>query len=412
MGEFITFLGNNLADFWTYTGFANATVGHVVMLLVGLFFIYLAVAKEFEPMLLIPIGFGMLIGNIPFNMEAGLKVGTFISPHLIDFEERIMVDGRQISREDVTRIGNVLLEQEFGVTPTMFDYCVLMAVLYFKEQNCDLVIMETGLGGRLDSTNALGNPVVSVITRIGYDHMNILGNTIEEIAREKAGIIKAGVPVVIAPQESEALAVLQRAAAAKGVRARCVQEKDLQGAKALQPGLLGAYQRENAATAMCAAQVAWTRCRIEKEKMKTVIARGIHRAVWPGRMEILSTEPFLMVDGAHNSNGIHALRTSLEELYPEEKFHFVMGVMADKDYEKMIGELLPIAMDFVTVTPESARALQGETLAEDIRKQGVPAHAITKVAEIPELLTPKEKTIALGSLYFIGELKSVYQNRT
>ena len=143
--------------------------------------------------------------------EAGLKVGTFISPHLIDFEERIMVDGRQISREDVTRIGNVLLEQEFGVTPTMFDYCVLMAVLYFKEQNCDLVIMETVLGGRLDSTNALGNPVVSVITRIGYDHMNILGNTIEEIAQEKAGIIKAGVPVVIAPQESEALAVLQRA---------------------------------------------------------------------------------------------------------------------------------------------------------------------------------------------------------
>lgn len=185
--------------------------------------------------------------------EAGLKVGTFISPHLIDFEERIMVDGRQISREDVTRIGNVLLEQEFGVTPTMFDYCVLMAVLYFKEQNCDLVIMETGLGGRLDSTNALGNPVVSVITRIGYDHMNILGNTIEEIAQEKAGIIKAGVPVVIAPQESEALAVLQRAAAAKGVRARCVQENDLQRAKAVQPGLLGAYQRENAATAMCAA---------------------------------------------------------------------------------------------------------------------------------------------------------------
>ena len=343
--------------------------------------------------------------------QAGLKCGCFTSPHLIHFEERITVGQQMIPKDAVTRIGNELLAMDFGVTPTMFDYCLVMAVLYFKEQNCDLVIMETGLGGRLDSTNALGNPVVSVITRIGYDHMNILGNTIEEIAQEKAGIIKAGVPVVIAPQESEALAVLQRAAAAKGVSARCVQENDLQRAKALQPGLLGAYQRENAATAMCAAQVAWTGCRIEKEKMKTVIARGIHRAVWPGRMEILSTEPFLMVDGAHNSNGIHALRTSLEELYPEEKFHFVMGVMADKDYEKMIGELLPLAMDFVTVTPESARALQGETLAEDIRKQGVPAHAITKVAEIPELLTPKEKTIALGSLYFIGELKSVYQNR-
>lgn len=343
--------------------------------------------------------------------EAGLKVGTFISPHLIDFEERIMVDGQKISKEDVTRLGNALLEQKFGVTPTMFDYCVLMAVLYFKEQNCDLVIVETGLGGRLDSTNALGSPVVSVITRIGYDHVNILGNTIEEIAQEKAGIIKAGVPVVIAPQEPQALEVLQKEAAKKGAGARCVQENDLQRAKAMQPGPLGAYQRENAAVALCAAEVAWSRCGIEKEKMEAAIIRGIHRAVWPGRMEILSTEPFLMVDGAHNSNGIHALRTSLEELYPDETFHFVMGVMADKDYEKMIEELLPLAKDFVTVTPESARALQGETLAEDIQKKGVPAHAITQVAEIPDLLTPKEKTIALGSLYFIGELKNVYQNK-
>ena len=174
--------------------------------------------------------------------EAGLKVGTFISPHLIDFEERIMVDGRQISREDVTRIGNVLLEQEFGVTPTMFDYCVLMAVLYFKEQNCDLVIMETGLGGRLDSTNALGNPVVSVITRIGYDHMNILGNTIEEIAQEKAGIIKAGVPVVIAPQESEALAVLQRAAAAHGLAVADGRQAGAQAVQFFGRGHLAALQ--------------------------------------------------------------------------------------------------------------------------------------------------------------------------
>ncbi len=195
-----------------------------------------------------------------------------------------MVDGRQISREDVTRIGNVLLEQEFGVTPTMFDYCVLMAVLYFKEQNCDLVIMETGLGGRLDSTNALGNPVVSVITRIGYDHMNILGNTIEEIAQEKAGIIKAGVPVVLHRRNRKHLRCCKGRPQQRGVRARCVQENDLQGAKAVQPGLLGAYQRENAATAMCAAQVAWTGCRIEKEKMKTVIAveftERYGRGVW------------------------------------------------------------------------------------------------------------------------------------
>ena len=343
--------------------------------------------------------------------EAGLKVGTFISPHLIDFEERIMIDGRQISREDVTRIGNVLLEQEFGVTPTMFDNSrFLPRNLFYGISKNVHVIITNPCDHRYHRISQCIRRIKSA-SEAGLHNYKIAVLFFKIQYRHKHAIIKAGVPVVIAPQEPETLAVLQRAAAAKGVRARCVQEKDLQGAKALQPGLLGAYQRENAATAMCAAQVAWTRCRIEKEKMKTVIARGIHRAVWPGRMEILSTEPFLMVDGAHNSNGIHALRTSLEELYPEEKFHFVMGVMADKDYEKMIGELLPLAMDFVTVTPESARALQGETLAEDIRKQGVPARAITKVADIPELLIPKEKTIALGSLYFIGELKSVYQNR-
>ena len=350
--------------------------------------------------------------------EAGYRVGRYNSPAVFERREVFRIGETMISKEEYTAVFErvqtacEVLTKRGCPHPTVFEVETAAAFLWFYEKKCDLVLLETGMGGETDATNLITHPVCSVLTSIGMDHMQYLGNTIEEIAREKAGIIKAGVPVVIAPQESEALAVLQRAAAAKGVRARCVQEKDLQGAKALQPGLLGAYQRENAATAMCAAQVAWTRCRIEKEKMKTVIARGIHRAVWPGRMEILSTEPFLMVDGAHNSNGIHALCTSLEELYPEEKFHFVMGVMADKDYEKMIGELLPIAMDFVTVTPESARALQGETLAEDIRKQGVPAHAITKVAEIPELLTPKEKTIALGSLYFIGELKSVYQNRT
>ena len=362
-------------------------------------------------------GKGSVAAMITSVLEnTNLRVGRFTSPHLIDYTERIYLGGKDISREDFAKAATVVFKAHDELIAageealTEFELLTAIAFWYFRENKADYAVMEVGMGGRFDATNVV-MPVVSVITNVAMDHMQYLGNTLQEIAREKAGIIKAGVPVVIAPQESEALAVLQRAAAAKGVRARCVQEKDLQGAKALQPGLLGAYQRENAATAMCAAQVAWTRCRIEKEKMKTVIARGIHRAVWPGRMEILSTEPFLMVDGAHNSNGIHALCTSLEELYPEEKFHFVMGVMADKDYEKMIGELLPIAMDFVTVTPESARALQGETLAEDIRKQGVPAHAITKVAEIPELLTPKEKTIALGSLYFIGELKSVYQNR-
>lgn len=347
--------------------------------------------------------------------EAGWKVGTFTSPHLVDFEERILVNGVKIAKEDVTRLGNLLLKQEFGVTPTMFDYCVLMAVLYFKEQNCDVAVIETGLGGRLDSTNALGVPDVSVITRIGYDHVNILGDTLAEIASEKAGIIKKKTPVVLAMQEPEALQVLQKDAEKKQAECVCVKKTDIAYAEKLKPGLPGAYQRENAAAAVLAARIYGKKHladeKNEGQNWEQIIAAGIHKAIWPGRMEIICRQPFLLADSAHNSNGIHALCTSLKELYPGEKFHFIMGVMADKDYEKMIKELLPLATDFVTVTPESSRALQGEALAEDIRAKGIPAYAITEVAKIPSLLWEAEKTIALGSLYFIGELKAVYRTQ-
>ena len=284
----------------------------------------------------------------------------------------------------------------------MFDYCLVMAVLYFKECGCDVAVMETGLGGRLDSTNALGNPMVAVITRIGYDHMAILGNTLTEIASEKAGILKENVPAIFAPQDDEALAVLQQHLGT------LVGEPDMQQVAAMRPGLTGAYQLENGAAAMLAARSFFAQTKTDPAKAEAAIENGIHTAVWKGRMELLSKDPFLMVDGAHNSNGIHALAESLRQLYPNEKFHFVMGVMADKDYEKMIEELLPLAIDFVTVTPESSRALQAESLAEDIRNHGVPARSIERVADVLTLPKEGEKTIALGSLYFIGELEAIY----
>lgn len=332
--------------------------------------------------------------------EAGLKAGCFTSPHLLDFRERIMVNGEQIAQEDVTRLGNQLLKVDFGVTPTMFDYCLVMAVLYFREQNCDVMVMETGLGGRLDSTNALGNPDVAVITRIGYDHMKILGDRLEDIAREKAGILKPGVLAVFAPQEPEVLEVLRHST--DGV---VVSSADMERVADMKPGLPGAYQMENAAAAMLAARLFLEG---SGTNVETAIENGIHNAHWPGRMEILSEEPYLMVDGAHNSNGIHALRTSLEEMYPGERFHFVMGVLADKDYKEMLEELFPLAIDFVTVTPDSDRALRGEALAEYIRKRGIPARSLRTVDEVLRLPVAGEKTVALGSLYFIGELKGRY----
>ena len=334
--------------------------------------------------------------------KAGLKCGCFTSPHLIHFEERITVDQKMIPKDAVTRLGNELLSIDFGVTPTMFDYCLVMAVLYFKECGCDVAVMETGLGGRLDSTNALGIPEVAVITRIGYDHMAILGNTLTEIASEKAGILKDGVPTVFAPQEEEALAVLQKH---PGL---LVSSEDMEKVASMKPGLMGAYQLENGAAAMLAAQIYFDKIGLDEKKALEAIQRGIHTAVWKGRMEVLSEEPYFMVDGAHNSNGIRALTESLRKLYPDEKFHFVMGVMADKDYEKMVEELLPLAIDFVTVTPESSRALQAESLAEKIRSNGIPARSIASVAEVLSLPKEGEKTIALGSLYFIGELEALY----
>lgn len=358
--------------------------------------------------------------------EAGFKTGMFTSPHLVDFRERIRVNGEMISKEDAKRIGEGLLLEQFPVFPTMFDYCLLMAVLYFQEQDCDVVVMETGLGGRLDSTNALGVPKVSVITKIGYDHMAILGNTLSQIASEKAGIIKSGTKLVLESQEKEAEEVLLAAAERAGISdyrlidiAEIHPEGMIDGEQCFSyPGyehlkmkMLGLHQYENAVAAIFAAEYFFRDFSVkkdEKDDFNTAIRRGISRTGWKGRMEILSKKPFLMVDGAHNSNGVDALKRSLCSLFPGEKFHFVMGVMADKDYEEMVSLLLPLALDFTTVTVESSRALQGEELAACIRSHGVPAVCKKSLEEaLPKSEEKrKEKTIAFGSLYFIGEIEA------
>lgn len=359
--------------------------------------------------------------------KAGLRTGMFTSPHLICFEERIMVNGSYISKEDVTRLGNQLLETDFGVSLTMFDYCLLMAVLYFAEQKVDIAIMETGLGGRLDSTNALGTPLAAVLTKIGFDHTDILGDTLEKIAEEKAGIIKENSIVISQIQEAEVEKVFRETTQKKkGKGLYFVNFEDIKAVKYMGPRLQGEYQYENGAAALvCARELAAASSESSleilpgiSEKISRAIEGGIKTASWPGRMEILSEEPFFMVDGAHNGHGVHALCKSLQNLYPGEKFHFYMGVMADKDYLTMIKELLPIAINFVTVTPDSERALQGKELAAQIRNEGTDARCLSQEEMErqgkPRLyscfseLDREHKTIAFGSLYFIGELKAAW----
>ena len=338
--------------------------------------------------------------------DNGLKVGTFISPHVVVFEERIEINGQMISREDVTRIGSILLDTDFGVTLTMFDYCLAMALIYFAEQNCDIAVIETGLGGKLDSTNAIGVPIATVITKIGYDHVAILGDNLEDIAREKAGIIKNGSRLFVETQETEAEKIIKETAGECGVEAVFVTKQQIEEMSKLQLKLLGVHQWENAAVAKLASEHVLAKLGVNYHEEK--IKKSLQDTLWPGRMEVLSEEPFFMVDGAHNGHGVSALRKSLETLYPSEKFHMIMAVMADKDYKEMVRELLPLAKDFVTVTADSKRALQAKDLAEFINENGVVANCVESVNEALETLSTDIKNLAFGSLYFIGEIKEKY----
>ena len=331
-----------------------------------------------------------------FASSEHYKVGLFTSPHLIDYTERIQIDGKQISREDVTRIGQQLLNMELKLEPTMFDYWLALAMVYFKEQHVDYVVLETGLGGAKDSTNGLSQlPEVCAITSIGLEHTQYLGDTLAAIAGEKAGIIKSGVPVVIGEMDEEASQVIEARCDELG----CDLIHATQVESDLKLGLFGGYQRKNAAVAV---EI------IRNLKMivdNQTIANGLATAVWPGRMHVISESPYILVDGAHNPAGVTALRDSLKAEFPNQKFSFIMAVMADKNYVEMAQLIAPLSERIYTVTVDSERALQAKELADAIATLGVEAQACESYESAIDLAgTFNEKIIVFGSLYFIGEI--------
>ncbi len=331
-----------------------------------------------------------------FASEKSFKVGLFTSPHLIDYTERIQIDGVQIPREEVTRIGESLLGMELKLEPTMFDYWLAMAIIYFKEQQVDYVVLETGLGGTKDSTNGLSQlPDVSVITSIGLEHTQYLGNTLAEIAGEKAGIIKPGVPVVIGQMDDEAAVVIEARAQELG----CILHRAGTVDKDVKLGLFGGYQRKNAAVA-----IETIRC-LSLHVDNQTIATGLANARWPGRMDIISEDPFILIDGAHNPSGVRALVDSLVGEFPNIKFSFIMAVMADKDYVEMAQIISPIAERVFTVTIDYSRALQAETLADDLKGIGMEATACKDYKDAINRASAQDNPIiVMGSLYFIGEV--------
>ena len=315
---------------------------------------------------------------------AGFRTGLYISPHLDQFNERISIDGETISDADLRRLAARVraAAETLGEEPTDFEMVTAMAFCWFEEQHCDLVVLEVGMGGRLDATNVISHPEVCAIMHIGLDHTEFLGDTVEQVAAEKAGILKPGADCVLYHQLPSVMDVVQQRfadvnpdAAARLVitdptaftaRARTIdgQVFDYRVRQHLRIHLLGNYQMENAMAVLdiidCLIRRGWG---ISEDAIRA----GLAQATWPGRFEVLSREPLLIVDGAHNPNGVEALVDTIRAYFPDQKINFVMGVMKDKDYHTMLRLIAPYAARFITELPDAHRALRPEQLKSEIR---------------------------------------------
>lgn len=376
---------------------------------------------------------------------AGHRTGMFTSPYIERFEERIRVDGAMISPDELCDVTLAVREhaeamaEETGDHPTEFELMTAVALEHFVRCGCDIVVLEVGLGGRLDSTNVIDAPEACVIARIGLDHTALLGNTLAAIAGEKAGIIKEGSAVVSWPQEPEAMAVIEHAAAEHGCELRMPDFAQLEegairwedGAPPfrsfsykewadLRTGILGSYQPQNATVALEVVDVLRGRgWRIPDEAVRA----GVAQTRWPGRFEIVergsSPDGFaIVVDGGHNPQGARALADSLAEVFPGRKPVFVIGVLEDKDYPRMLEDVLPLGSAFVCVTPDNPRALPAHKLARAIRWTGqdllgcsacvnpvVARDFEDAIRRARELADPDGLICAFGSLYSVAALK-------
>lgn len=359
--------------------------------------------------------------------EAGYKTGLYISPFIVRFNERMQINGEEISDkelcETVEYVKNIAEAMEN--LPTEFEIVCAVAMEYFKRNACDIVVLEVGLGGRLDATNVIKTPAVSVITSIDFDHMRELGNTLTEIAGEKCGIIKRGVPTVSYRQADEARAVIERVAAEKNsALVFCdferINEKesslkgqlfDYKDRKDLFIKLLGKHQLKNASLALDTIDVLRAAgFSIDEDAVR----RGLEKTVWQGRFQLLCESPVFILDGAHNPEGIAAAVAAVREYLPERDITVLIGVLGDKDYEKMLGEVNGIAARFVASEPQSPRRLPCKELAELLRGFGKDVYEEQNVADAVKraISLARENggaVVSLGSLYMAGEVLSCFK---
>jgi len=335
---------------------------------------------------------------------AGLRVGLFTSPHLVSFRERIQVNRQLIPEAEVIRLVEALRAANKENDATLFEFATVMALKFFAEQKCDLVIWETGLGGRLDATNIV-TPLVSVITNIGFDHQQWLGDTLARIAAEKAGIIKPGVPVITATAVPEALAVIEKIAHEKNARLKLVTVDEVQSrlTGTLAPPLLGEHQKLNAALALATVEMLQRQIPVSAEKIRA----GLAAVDWPGRLQLVARTggQKVLLDGAHNVAGAEVLRAALELDFAGVRPLLIFGTLADKNWPDICRILAPLADKIFTVPVASARTTDARELAAAFRSAN-PAAEVVVAANFSEALNASKDepfVVVTGSLYLVGE---------
>ncbi len=359
--------------------------------------------------------------------SAGYKIGLFTSPFIESFNERIMLSNREISNDELAYETAYVRQyaDKMADPPTEFELITAIALSFYKRIGCDYVVLECGLGGRLDSTNVIKTPILSIITGIDLDHTAILGNTTEEIAFEKAGIIKKGVPVIFGEGDSKAEAVIKKRASemeSEYIRTDFSQISDVKsdlcgtefnfGEKHIKINLRGLYQTKNTATVLTAVEI------MRKIGLKITdedIQKGVASAKWKARFEILSENPLVIYDGAHNPQGItsavESIKHYLSPLTDDGKIALLMGVMADKNHEEMIKMLAPYTKVAFTVRPNNERSLDSIGAEREFEQFGCESHSFGKLndgvfAAVEYAAENKTPLLCLGSLYMYSDVKS------
>ncbi len=360
--------------------------------------------------------------------ESGLRTGLYTSPALERFTERIRIGTKEISESELADIAERVKAayDEMGRRgmryPSQYEFVCAAALLYFAEKHCDIAVLEVGMGGTFDATNVIDVPDLAMITTISPDHTMILGKTLSEIAGAKAGIIKEHGTVLLYPQKSEAEAVFEavcrekhaavhHARMPRGLKScsldgQIFDLEDSADLRDLKIHLLGSYQINNAAMAAAGAMLLRSKGWPVTDR---AIRDGLEKTCWPGRFELMSRNPVVIADGGHNEEGAMALRKSLEQYFPDQKIVFVTGVLADKDYKKMMDGILPAAGQIVTVTPPDPRALSAAELASFLQTMGVSARPAETMQEALRTALREAGTEGIvcifGSLSFLGEVR-------